>query len=78
MQDECDDMDVDGYDDFSDDAGITAHENALGSSSCIISAVHYALTVSQCDQQARPCFDVMPSMSQVRLCLAIQHSTCLH
>lgn len=24
VQDECDDMDVDGYDNFSDDAGITA------------------------------------------------------
>jgi len=45
-QDECDDMDVDGYDDFSDDAGITAHENTLGSSSCLIFAVHYALTAS--------------------------------
>lgn len=44
MQDVCDDMDVDGYQDFSDDAGITAHDNALGSSSCKIFSVHYALT----------------------------------
>ncbi len=31
----------------------------LGSSSCIIFAVHYALTASQCDYEARHCFVVM-------------------
>ena len=53
-------------------------EHALGSSSCMVFAVHFALTASQCDFEDRPCFDVMACVGRLRACLPIQRSTHLH